>query len=114
MLELITLGGFQIRREDTPLTGFESRKAEALLVYLAVECRPHTRSALAGLFWGDCTESRARGNLRRVLSNLRRLAGPHLLITTQTVAFDAQSDYWLDIREFERLKNWDAALSSRS
>ncbi len=107
MLELITLGGLQIRCGETPLTGFESRKAQALLVYLAVERRPHTRSALAGLLWADCTESRARGNLRRVLSNLRRLAGPHLQITTQTVAFDAGSSYRLDAQELEKLVNWD-------
>ncbi|RME42181.1 MAG: hypothetical protein D6796_14785 [Caldilineae bacterium] len=102
-LELNTLGGLQILREGTLLTGFESRKARAMLIYLALEPRPHPRAALAGLLWSDFPEPRARGNLRRVLCNLRHLLAPHLIITPQTIAFDTQSNYWFDVEEFMRL-----------
>src|SRR5437867_3577860 len=95
-LTLRLLGTPQVSRSGSPLTGFISAKAQGLLYYLAVTGRPHTREALAGLFWSDMPEVQAAKNLRNVLSNLRVLAGPHLLITRQEVAFDRTSDYWLD------------------
>ena len=52
-LELSLLGQVEIRRDDEPLNGFVSAKAEALLIYLAVTGRPHRRETLAGLLWGD-------------------------------------------------------------
>ncbi|MFQ6059295.1 MAG: tetratricopeptide repeat protein [Anaerolineae bacterium] len=106
-LRLALLGGLEITRDGAALHGFESRKARALLCYLAVEGRPRSRDMLAGLFWGELPEARAQSNLRRVLTNLRRVlaspagALPHLLITRQTVEFNRESDYWLDVEEFE-------------
>ena len=102
-LGLTTLGGLQISRGAEPLRGFESRKAQALLVYIAMEPQPHSRAALAGLLWSNLAEPRARGNLRRVLTNLRHLVAQHLVITPQTIAFDTRSDYWLDVDDFKRL-----------
>ncbi len=107
-LEIVTLGGLQIRRAGERLTGFRSRKERALLVYLAVEPRPHSRAALAGLLWSDMPQARALGNLRRVLSNLRRLVGDHLRITPRTAAVNPHSDYWLDVSE---LVAWESAES---
>lgn len=95
------LGGLTISRAGRPVSGFHSRKEQALLCYLAVTGRPHRRPFLAGLFWGDWPERRALGNLRRALTHLRAVAGDHLLITRQTVEFDRASDYWLDVEEFE-------------
>jgi ABC-type oligopeptide transport system substrate-binding subunit/DNA-binding SARP family transcriptional activator len=94
-------GGLTISRADHPVSGFHSRKERALLCYLVVTGRSHSRSFLAGLFWGDLPERRALGNLRRVLTHLRAVAGDHLLIDRQTVAFDLESDYWLDVALFE-------------
>lgn len=99
-LRLECLGGMQITRNGTPLTGYVSVKAPALLCYLAVTGRPQFRLVLAGLLWGDLPEEDACANLRKVLSNLRDLAGDHLLITPHTVAFDRQSAYWLDVEAF--------------
>jgi predicted ATPase/DNA-binding SARP family transcriptional activator len=99
-LTLRLLGTPQISRAGAPVTGFISVKAQGLLYYLAVTGRPHTREALAGLLWGDMPEVQAAKNLRNVLSNLRGLAGQHLLITRQEVAFDRESAYWLDVELF--------------
>jgi len=44
------------------------RKAMALLAYLAVTGRAHTRDALATLLWPESDTSTARGALRRRLS----------------------------------------------
>ncbi len=95
------LGGLTISRAGHPVSGFHSRKERALLCYLAVTARRHHRPFLAGLFWGDLSDSRALANLRRALSHLRGVAGDHLLITRRTVVFDHDSDYWLDVEAFE-------------
>jgi DNA-binding SARP family transcriptional activator/predicted ATPase len=94
------LGKPQISLQGQAVTGFISSKAQALLVYLAVTGRPHSRESLAGLLWGDMSEAQASKNLRNVLSNLRSLVGAHLLITREEAALNRQSDYWLDVAEF--------------
>ena len=108
-LNLRLLGNIEITLGDAPVTGFVSVKAQALLCYLAVTGVPHTRPALAGLFWGEKPEKAAFLNLRQALSNLRRLAGEYLIITRQTVAFDRDSPCWLDVEEFEELLRGDRA-----
>jgi DNA-binding SARP family transcriptional activator len=102
MLRLALLGGLHISLGEAALAGFVSRKAQALLAYLAVTGRPHHRAALAGLLWGDLPEARAAGNLRVVLANLHDLLPHHLDIARTEVAFDRSSDHWLDVAEFER------------
>lgn len=49
---------------------FETRKAIALLAYLAVSGRSHTRDALAALLWPEADALHARSTLRRTLSAL--------------------------------------------
>ena len=100
-LELALLGSLEIRQGGVPVTDFKSSKAQALLGYLAVTGQAHTRPALAGLLWGGMPEHNARMNLSQALTTLRRLCGEHLTITRQTVGFNRDSDYWVDIEVFE-------------
>ena len=109
-LSLSLLGGFQAAVKGEPITGFRSAKVRALLAYLAVEAdRPHPRETLAGLLWPDHPEPSARRNLRRALAALRQVIGdagaspPHLLVTRDSIQFNAASDHWLDERAFETL-----------
>ncbi|MBX3014990.1 MAG: tetratricopeptide repeat protein [Caldilineaceae bacterium] len=97
-LQVTLLGAPQFRLSDLPLTGFITRKAEALLIYLVVTRRVHMRDALATLFWAEEETNRAKKNLRDILSNLRALVGDYLIITRTTVAFDTACPYWLDIQ----------------
>src|SRR5438034_186110 len=60
-LEIVTLGGLAIRRNGRLLTGFVSRKAEALLVYLACTGREHARESLADLLWDEPSGSQSSG-----------------------------------------------------
>jgi DNA-binding SARP family transcriptional activator len=99
-LALKLLGTPQISLDGVPLLDLGMRKAEALLFYLAVNQQPYTRSALAGLFWPEVAEADAKNNLRRVLPRLRALLGDYLRIDRQTVAFDRQAAYWLDVERF--------------
>jgi predicted ATPase/DNA-binding SARP family transcriptional activator len=90
-----------------PVTYFKSVKMQALLAYLAVEAdRPHRREELAGLLWPDQPEQVARHNLSQTLLHLRQAirnqeaAPSYLLISRQTIQFNPDSDYWLDVAAF--------------
>ncbi len=102
-LRLALLGGLQIFQGDAPVEDPPPAKAQALLCYLAITGRPHFRPALAGLLWGEKPEANALMSLRQALAALRRRFAPHLIITRQTVAFNREAPYWLDVEEFERL-----------
>ena len=78
-LTVTTLGRLDIRWKGQPVPGLTLRKTQALLVYLAMNPRPHDRGRLAGLLWGDRPEEQARRNLRHALCELRRHLGPALL-----------------------------------
>lgn len=101
-LQLLTLGGFEVRDAARPLTGFESNKVRLLLVYLALESggRAQTREHLAALLWPE--HENGRLPLRRALSNLRKTIGDHsanppfLLTNRQTIQLNAQADIWFD------------------
>ena len=94
------LGTVNIELEGQPIAGLPSRKAEALLVYLACHERSFSREFLADLLWYDRPQKQALANLRSILSSLRRVLGPFLTITRQTVAFNHTSDTWLDVKAF--------------
>jgi DNA-binding SARP family transcriptional activator len=103
-LTLSLLGAFQATLAGEPITRFESNKVRALLTYLAVEAdRLHRRDSLAALLWPDWPDEAARGNLRHALANLRRAIGdhqatpPHLCISRETIQFNTDSDYCLDV-----------------
>jgi predicted ATPase/DNA-binding SARP family transcriptional activator len=95
-LELTLFGSPEVRHRGQAVTGFRSSKAQALLYYLAVTARPHTRSSLAGLLWGDQPDDAARTSLSKCLSNLRELVGEAVLIGRQSVAFNRDYPYRLD------------------
>jgi DNA-binding SARP family transcriptional activator len=100
-LHLALLGHLEIRHAGAPVTGFTSNKVQALLCYLAVTGRPHLRPALAGLLWGELPEASAQNSLRKALSNLHQLLTPYVDISRDTVAFNLDSAYWLDVEAFE-------------
>ena len=108
VLKLALLGPVIVSREEKLLTDLVSAKAHALLYYLAVTAVPHSRPALANLLWGGLPEADARRNLRGALLKLRQFVEPNLLINNQTLSFNQESAYWLDVTEFQ------ASLSRRS
>ncbi len=102
-LEILLLGGLQVRYDGAVVGNFISSKAPALLAYLAVTGRPHQREALAGLLWGEMADAAAANNLRQILSNLRKLLDPYLVINRDTVAFNRDLPYLLDTEAFAEL-----------
>src|SRR3954470_22812776 len=103
-LTLTFLGSFQAAVDGVPLR-IQSSRLQALLAYLALEPeRAHTRETLAALFWPDEPDQVAKQNLRQALYQLRQLLGEpteqFLLITRETVQFNAGSDHALDVSAF--------------
>lgn len=104
-LELSFLGGFQVLLDQRPVTRFRSTNNQGLLVYLACNHdKPISRETLATLFWPEASEKDARHNLRQALYRIRRLLDggeePFLLVTRQSVQFNAASDHILDVEQF--------------
>ena len=69
-LRLALLGPPEITVDGSPLE-VDTRKAIALLSYLAVSGEQPSRERLADLLWPDLDRDRARATLRRTLSTLR-------------------------------------------
>ncbi len=108
VLKMSLLGPLQLTLADEHLQSSMSGKGQALLCYLAVNGRSHSRQALAGLLWGDLPEADARRNLRGVLMKLRQVVSPYLEITHQTIAFNFDTPHWIDVKQFrERLAAGD-------
>ncbi|MDP9494697.1 MAG: AAA family ATPase [Actinomycetota bacterium] len=76
----------------------DTRKAIALLAYLAVETTA-TRDRLAGLLWPESNSERSRATLRRTLSSLRTAVG-HETVTADRIRVTLVDDTPSDIRTF--------------
>ena len=86
--------------EGSPLA-VDTRKAVALLAYLATTRRPAGREAIAALLWPEADGADARGALRRTLSVLRAgLGEPGLVVDRSTVALDTAA-FDVDLWTFE-------------
>ena len=100
-LSLKLFGNLQVQWHGRLMTNFASRKAEALLVYLVCHPYPHARESLADLLWDDRTQKQALGNLRVLLSNLRKLFPDLLHIDRQTVQLNQATAVFSDTQQLE-------------
>ena len=103
LLRLAVLGSPAVFHDGSRLT-FALRKAQALLLYLAVEGGLHPRSKLAALLWPDSEPSDARKNLRNALALLRSLladdssaAHSHLLSERELLGLNPRAPLELDL-----------------
>jgi len=104
--QLLFLGGFECLSREGTIIDIPSRKARALLAYLAFEpSRRVEREYLATLLWEDSGAVQARANLRKTLSRLRQALPPEmrpcLLSDTDRIAL-SQAGIDIDIQHFER------------
>ncbi len=102
-LALSLLGPPRIER-DGMLIDVDTRKAIALIAYLAVTRQRHSRDALAALLWPEYDQSHARATLRRTLSTLNKaLDGPWLEVDRETIGLNPDSDLQIDVNSFHDL-----------
>ena len=102
-LSVFTLGAPRIEIDHRPVE-VDTRKAIAMVIYLAVRGESHRRESLAALLWPDYDQTHAMGAMRRTLSALRKaLGGEFLEITRDSIAISPGGDVWVDACEFSRL-----------
>jgi predicted ATPase/DNA-binding SARP family transcriptional activator len=101
MLEIFTLGGLCIRLNGKEINDIGLRKAEALLVYLAVHRQPILRGVLAGLLWPEHSQTKALTSLRAALAVLNRIFSDFLDITHESVQFKHNQPHYLDIVDLQ-------------
>ncbi|MEQ8675292.1 MAG: BTAD domain-containing putative transcriptional regulator [Aggregatilineales bacterium] len=105
MLEITVLGIPQIKLDAQRITTFESRTAEAVLYYLAVTGRIHSRETLAEFFWSERSQAQSLSNLRTVLHRLRRVLEPYFDITRSTVVLQRNAGVWIDAVDVLQILN---------
>jgi len=104
-LHLELLGGFSARLDGGRPCSLPTRKAQALLAYLALPAgQYHSRDKLTALLWGDTAEVQARQSFRQALAAIRRAIGDGerdvLLVRGDTVALGAAGAV-VDVAAFE-------------
>ncbi|MBE7551573.1 MAG: protein kinase [Anaerolineales bacterium] len=98
-LRVHLLGPSQISRNDVPVE-VPGYRPLALLAYLLLTGKAHSRQHLVDLLFDNPDDPKAA--LRWTLSKLRSAIGAeYLLADRHEVAFNFQSDFWLDISAFE-------------
>ncbi len=84
----------------------ETRKALAILIYLALSPQPVAREYLATLFWPEFCQTQALANLRRNLSSLMAgLKMKVLEVDRQTVYLKGPSVLYIDVQDFRQKIN---------
>jgi DNA-binding SARP family transcriptional activator/predicted ATPase len=113
VLNLNLLGPIVVSLDSQPFYAFRTNKAQALLIYLALEKdRSHRREALMELLWPELPMESAQINLRQTLHRLRQALPkvhnkqedaqvPLLLTNRMSVQLNPQAAIWLDVDEFQ-------------
>src|SRR5882724_5306308 len=90
LLRVSVLGNLAVLRQGTRMQLPPSKKTRALLAYLAVTARPHSRDRLCAMFWAVPDDPRAA--LRWSLSRLRPLVDeadcPRIIADRDNVGLD--------------------------
>lgn len=103
-VSLALFGGFKLRTASGDPIHLPTRKAQALLAYLAT--RPgeeQPRDKLTALLWGDRSDAQARDSLRHALTEIRKAVGSVTLRAREgNVALDLRG-IEVDVAELHRL-----------
>jgi DNA-binding SARP family transcriptional activator/predicted ATPase len=102
-LRFTFFGAPQLLRDGLPIE-VDTRKAIALLAYLAVSGQPQRRDTMAALLWPEYSQSKARAGLRRTLSSLNKaLGGEGLIIEREEISLDRTAGAEIDVQQFRSL-----------
>ena len=109
-LKIFLFGHMRVVHSNLFPTAKLTRTGRLLLAYLLLQRgHSHPRELLAGCFWGDYSQQRARRCLNSALWRLRRVLEPEgvrrgtFLLTSSNgeIGFNPESDFWLDTSAFE-------------
>jgi len=110
MLEVRLIGTFEVKCDGRAVS-LPSRFAQSLLAFLILNAgTSHRREKLAGMFWPESSDQRARASLRYELWRLRKslacLSAPGVLITDDlTVRIEASTEYQLDVKDLIQIES---------
>jgi DNA-binding SARP family transcriptional activator len=109
-LQVALFGGVRVTHNEWITKVQLTRENQGLLAYLLLQRhRVHSREILADMFWGEHSQQKARGSLNTALWKLKKALEPEgipagtYLKTSHSgeVAFNKDSQYWLDVKVFE-------------
>ncbi len=98
-LRISLLGAPVVEVDGQPLV-VDTRKAIAMLAFLAVTGHPHSRAVLADLLWPELDAERSSAALRRTLSALRAGVGEGRVRSDRSSISLELADAWFDLAEF--------------
>jgi DNA-binding SARP family transcriptional activator len=106
-LRIHLFGGFLLERGEWSLPPIASRVGRSMFAYLVTnQDRPLQRGHIAGTFWPELPDGRARRRLSHTIWQIQDVVNAgsvsHLDVTTDTLAFDTAIPYWFDVEEFNR------------
>jgi predicted ATPase/DNA-binding SARP family transcriptional activator len=113
MLEVRLIGRFDITYGGKSVT-ISSRVAQSLFAYLILNAdTSHRREKLAGMFWPDATEEKARAYLRHELWRIRKALpskskSDYLIVDDINISFDASAEYWFDAAGLENVNRGES------
>lgn len=109
MFRIYLFGGFRLTLHQNPLPPLPSLAARSLFSYLVLHPKHHhERSHLAGRFYPDLPEVKARRRLSHSLWQIRHALQEHghkrrpFLIEADTVCWHPNIAHWLDVAAFEK------------
>jgi DNA-binding SARP family transcriptional activator len=114
ILQVALLGGVHVTHNNWLTEAKLAREIQALLAYLLIQRhRAHPREILVSVFWPEHSHEKARRALNTALWRLKKAlepegipAGTYLISAhSDTVGFNCQSQYWLDVEVFEQETN---------
>ncbi len=101
MLEITTLGGLRIKQGGKPVERLASRKATALLVYLAWTRQTLGRPLAADMLWPASSRARALRNLGVAIRQLRKHLRGDLILNAEGLALNSEAAVWLDVHALQ-------------
>jgi predicted ATPase/DNA-binding SARP family transcriptional activator len=102
-LHIRLLGGLRIDRNGEEVKGFASNKARALIAYLACNPGLHSREILATMLWDDRSQERAMGNMRVLISSIRKLLSPYFDISRYEIGLRQDDSIWIDVERIDQI-----------
>jgi DNA-binding SARP family transcriptional activator len=113
MLDVRLAGDLALRTDGGEIAPPASKRARAVLAYLALNPGPQPRGRLAARFWPNVLDESARASLRVALTELRQALGPAagiVVATRDTVALEGP-DLRVDaVRHLDDAVRLNAAL----
>jgi predicted ATPase/DNA-binding SARP family transcriptional activator len=108
MLEVRLIGRFDIKDDGNSVL-ISSRSAQSLFAYLVLNAgTSYRREKLAGMFWPNASEQKARSYLRHELWRIRKALSSastyeYLLADDIHITFNSSAAYWFDVAMLNKL-----------